>query len=79
MLLCCHLQAMGLSAKAAQALSDRAKAKAPTFLPKGSAKQLVSDKPSLPVQWPTQIHRFPLMQNTYAVSDCEPLDLLLEA
>lgn len=53
---------------AAQQISKQAKAKSPTFLAKGSAKQLVADKPSLPVQWPKEIHRFPLLQNTYAVT-----------
>lgn len=36
----------------------------PTFIPLGNLDELASDTPSLPVQWPKLIHRFPLMQNT---------------
>lgn len=66
--MCVYLQALGIPANKAQKILDRSKkAKGPTFIPKGSVKQLVADRPSLPVQWPNMIHRFPLLQNTFAV------------
>lgn len=62
------LQALGIPASKAQKILDRSKqAKGPTFMPRGSVKELVADRPSLPVQWPNMIHRFPLLQNTFAV------------
>jgi hypothetical protein len=65
---CVYLQALGIPVSKAQKILDRSKqAKGPTFIPKGSLKELLADKPSLPVQWPNLIHRFPLLQNTFAV------------
>jgi hypothetical protein len=70
--MCClrmlHAQALGLPVSSAQKILDRSQDQAPTFIPRGSLDELVADRPSLPVQWPKLIHRFPLMQNTYAVS-----------
>lgn len=61
------MQALGLPVSSAQKILDRAQDKSPTFIPEGSVEELVADRPSLPVQWPKLIHRFPLMQNTFAV------------
>lgn len=65
---CLALQALGVPMKAAQYISDRAQANAPTFISRGPVEELVSQQPSLPQQWPKQIHRFPLTANAYAVS-----------
>lgn len=62
------MQALGVTVEAAQHILHQAKAHGPTFIAQGSVKQLVAERPSLPVQWPKLIHRFPLLQNTYAVS-----------
>jgi hypothetical protein len=62
------LQALGVPVSSAQRILTKSKDKSPTFIGQGPVKQLVSEQPSLPVQWPKMIHRFPLTQNTYAVS-----------
>lgn len=58
--------------KKAQHILDRAQGHSPTFISQGSVQELVSQRPSLPQQWPKLIHRFPLTQNTFAVSGSEP-------
>jgi hypothetical protein len=65
---CCLLQALGVPVSSAQRILAKSKGKGPTFIAQGPVKQLVSEQPSLPVQWPKMIHRFPLLDNTYAVS-----------
>jgi len=74
------MQALGVTVEAAQHILQQAKAHNPTFIAQGSLKKLVAERPSLPVQWPKLIHRFPLLQNTYAVSTAKwcqwPLQLL---
>jgi hypothetical protein len=59
---------LGISVTAAQDILDSNAGKRPTFVPLKPAADLATDKPSLPVQFPHLIHRFPLLQNTHEVS-----------
>lgn len=65
------MQSLGISKTAAQKVLDRnaaARGGKASFMPQGDLKQMLAEKASLPVQFPKLIHRFPLMQNTPAVS-----------
>jgi hypothetical protein len=62
------LQSLGISTAAAQRILDSNAAGKPTFIPQGSLRQHLAQAPSLPVQFPKLIHRYPLLQNTHEVS-----------
>lgn len=65
------MQSLGISKAAAQTVLDKTNAARNgkgTFMPQGDLKQLLTEKPSLPVQLVKQNHRFPLMQDKPAVS-----------
>jgi hypothetical protein len=62
------LQALGISTAAAQRILDSNAGGKPTFIPQGNLGQMLNQAPSLPVQFPKLIHRYPLLQNTHEVS-----------
>eukprot|EP00882_Tetradesmus_deserticola_P019848 GHRQ01021390.1.p1 GENE.GHRQ01021390.1~~GHRQ01021390.1.p1 ORF type:complete len:219 (+),score=88.60 GHRQ01021390.1:284-940(+) len=61
------LQALGIGTAAAQRILDSNAGGKPSFLPQGNLRQMLAQAPSLPVQFPKLIHRYPLMQNTHEV------------
>jgi hypothetical protein len=64
------LQALGISTAAAQRILDSNAGGTPSFIPQGNLRQMLAQSPSLPVQFPKFIHRYPLLQNTHEVSSC---------
>lgn len=65
-----HVQALGISTATAQRILDGNAGGKPSFIPQGSLRQMLAQAPSLPVQFPKLIHRYPLLQNTHEVSSC---------
>jgi hypothetical protein len=68
LLICCLLQGLGVSTNTAQRMLAKSKDKGPTFIAQGPVRQLASEEPILPVQRMNLTHRFPLKDNTLAVS-----------
>jgi hypothetical protein len=62
------MQALGISSAAAQRILDSTAGGRPSFIPQGNLGQMMRQDPSLPVQFPKLIHRYPLLQNTHEVS-----------
>uniref|UniRef100_A0A383W9E2 Cupin type-1 domain-containing protein n=1 Tax=Tetradesmus obliquus TaxID=3088 RepID=A0A383W9E2_TETOB len=64
-------QALGISTAAAQRILDGNAGGKPSFIPQGSLRQMLAQAPSLPVQFPKLIHRYPLLQNTHEVVNAD--------
>jgi hypothetical protein len=73
-----HVQALGISTAAAQRILDANAGGRPSFMPHGNLRQMLAQAPSLPVQFPKLIHRYPLLQNTHEVSSCWRLQCILQ-